>query len=362
MSVNFFDNRIKKIQKEYDKLQKDLVSPEKFSATQKLKQASQRLNELLEILSKSKELNKFGTQLKETQELAEKEQGRELKNLALEEAKTLKAKIKKLEEELEFALIPQDPRDKKDVILEIRAAAGGDEASLFVGDLLRMYKRYTERKGFKYAEMEKSTIGIGGVKEAILSIKGQDVFERLKYEMGVHRVQRIPETEKSGRIHTSTVTVAVLAEVKEKEFEIDPKDLRIDVFHASGSGGQNVNKVATAIRITHLPTGIAVSCQDERYQGRNREKAIQILRSRLSSVEEEKREKKERERRRSQIGTGDRAEKIRTYNFPQDRITDHRIKRSFHNINQILDGDLDSIIDELIKEDKKRKLELVKKD
>jgi len=253
-------------------------------------------------------------------------------------------------------LLPQDPRDDKDIYMEIRAGTGGEEAALFAADLYRMYTRYAERQRWKVALVDENRTGLKGFREVVFEIKGQGAFSRLKYESGVHRVQRVPLTEASGRIHTSTATVAVMAEVDDIAVDVRPEDLKIDIFHASGHGGQNVQKVATAVRITHLPTGIVVACQDERSQLQNKQRAMSVLKARLYEIELEKQQQEIYETRRSQVGSGERAEKIRTYNFPQDRLTDHRISLTEHNLPGILDGDIDEIIDALVLADQTAKL------
>ena len=270
--------------------------------------------------------------------------------MAMGEAEELEAREQALAAELRTLLIPKDPNDEKDVILEIRAGAGGDEASLFAQDLFRMYSRFAEKKGWKFEVVDSSFSPIGGLKEAIGEIRGRGAYSLLKYESGVHRVQRVPRTEGSGRIHTSTVTVAVLPEADEVDVKLDPKDLKIEAFGSSGPGGQNVNRNYTAIRVTHRPSGMVVSCQDEKSQHRNKEKALRVLRSRLVDIAERERQAKIADHRRSQVGTGERSEKIRTYNFPQSRITDHRLNENFHAMESVLDGDLDEILDHLVRQ------------
>lgn len=308
---------------------------------------SKELSNLEPIVKKYKELKDFRKKIAEAKEILRDSKDEELKALAEEELRELDKKEENLLKEIKLLLVPKDPNDEKDIFLEIRAGTGGQEASLFAQDLFRMYYRFAERKGWKVEIMDQSVSDIGGFKEIIMSIKGNRVWSYLKWESGVHRVQRVPKTESSGRIHTSTATVAVLPEVDEVEVQIEAKDLKIEAFGASGPGGQNVNRNYTAIRVTHLPTGIVVSCQDEKSQHRNKEKALRILRARLHEMaEKEQREKISMDRRR-QVGTGERAEKIRTYNFIQGRVTDHRINLTFYKLDAILDGELDELIDAL---------------
>lgn len=270
--------------------------------------------------------------------------GSEMKELAAEEAAQLRRRLAEMEEQFRNLLMPKDPRDENNLILEIRAGTGGDEAALFAGDLFRMYVKYAERQGLRLEVVEASDTGIGGYKEVIMLMEGKGAYGRLKYESGVHRVQRVPVTEASGRIHTSTVTVAVMPEVDEVDVQIDPKDLRIDTFCSSGAGGQSVNTTYSAVRITHLPTGVVVSCQDERSQLKNRTKAMRTLRARIVEAEREKQEAQVAQNRKAQVGTGDRSEKIRTYNFPQNRLTDHRIGLTLHKLDQVLDGNLEEVV------------------
>lgn len=284
-------------------------------------------------------------QFKEAQELFDNATDPELKLMAEEEIKRLK-----------ILLLPQDPRDNKNVILEIRSGAGGDEAELFAQELLRMYKHYSEKMGWKFIELDSNRTALGGIKSVVAEITGYNVYKKLKFESGVHRVQRVPETEKSGRIHTSTASVAILPEAEEIDLEINPNDIKIETYRAGGHGGQNVNKLETAVRITYLPTNLVVTCQDERSQFKNKTKALNVLRSKLLEQREEEKQKSRGAERKSLIGTGDRSEKIRTYNFSQDRITDHRIKKSWSNIENILDGNIDKIISTLEEENQNKQL------
>ena len=313
-------------------------------------------SELQPIVDAYKEYKACQQTVEESLMMLDEESDEEMREMLKEELADAKSRIEELETELKILLLPKDPNDSKNVIVEIRAGAGGDEAALFAAEIYRMYVKYAESRRWKTELMSLNENGIGGFKEVTFLINGAGAYSRLKYESGVHRVQRVPETESGGRIHTSTITVAIMPEAEEIDFQLDLNDCKFDVFRASGNGGQCVNTTDSAVRLTHIPTGIVISCQDEKSQLKNRDKALRVLRSRLYDMELQKRHDEEAEARRSQVGTGDRSEKIRTYNFPQGRVTDHRIKLTLHRLDAILNGDLDEIIDSLIAADQTAKL------
>jgi peptide chain release factor 1 len=313
-------------------------------------------SELQPIVDAYKEYKECQQTVEESLSMLDEESDEEMREMLKEELSDAKKRIEQLEHDLKILLLPKDPNDNKNVIVEIRAGAGGDEAALFAAEIYRMYVKYSETKRWKTEMLSLNENGIGGFKEVTFMIYGTGAYSRLKYESGVHRVQRVPETESGGRIHTSTITVAIMPEAEEIDFELDMNDCKFDVFRASGNGGQCVNTTDSAVRLTHIPTGIVISCQDEKSQLKNRDKAVKVLRSRLYDLELQKRHDAEAESRRSQVGTGDRSEKIRTYNFPQGRVTDHRIKLTLHRLDSILGGDLEEIIDSLIAADQAAKL------
>jgi len=340
-------SQLDEIERKYEEISNLLALPSTINDPNKMKALSKERAELEELVHAYREYKKTRKELEESKELIATENDDEIRTLAKEELRQLETKLAELENRLKLLLIPKDPNDEKNVILEIRAGTGGEEAALFVADVFRMYTKYAESQGWKIELTDANETGIGGFKEVIAIISGTGVYSNMKYESGVHRVQRVPRTEASGRIHTSAITVAVLPEADEIEVNVDEKDLKVDVFRASGPGGQGVNTTDSAVRITHIPTGIVVVCRDERSQHKNKAKALKILRARLYKKVKEEQELKIHSERRSKVGTGDRSEKIRTYNFPQNRVTDHRIGYTSHNLAAIMDGNLHELIDAL---------------
>lgn len=345
------------IEQQYETLAQRISDPEVIADQETWRKLCKEHSDMSPIVEKYREYKQNQNTIDDANAMMDDpDTDKDFKEMLVEEIKEAKENIARIEEELKILLLPKDPNDDKNVIVEIRGGAGGDEAALFAGDLFRMYSMYADSKRWKTEVLNLSEIGIGGIKEVTFMIEGEGAYSRLKFESGVHRVQRVPETESSGRIHTSTVTVAVLPEVDDVEVEINPDDLQIDTYRSSGAGGQHVNKTESAIRITHLPTGLVVACQDERSQHKNREAAMKMLRSRLYDMMERERNASIAADRKSQVGTGDRSERIRTYNFPQGRMTDHRIGLTLYKLEQIMNGDIDEIIDALITTDQSEKL------
>jgi peptide chain release factor 1 len=350
-------DRLEQIETHYEELNKQIALPEVVSDPKQIQKLAQERASVENVVTKYKKYKAASKSLEDTRAMLNDGLDEEMTTLVKQEIENLQSRQEHLLQELKLTLLPKDHNDEKDIIMEIRAGAGGNEAGLFAADLFRMYSRYAQSKGWQIDIIDSNESGIGAFKEIIFEIIGKGTFSRLKYERGVHRVQRVPVTESSGRIHTSTATVAVLPQADDVEVSINPADLKIDIFHSGGAGGQNVNKVATAVRITHLPTGIVTICQDERSQLRNKMKAMSVLRARLLDMEQRKQAEEITRQRRSQVGTGDRAEKIRTYNFPQDRLTDHRISLTLRNLPRILEGELDQLIDTLATSDQAQQLE-----
>jgi peptide chain release factor 1 len=344
-----FIDKLAEIESRYEALTAELSRPEVLADTARYQKTAKALAELREVTEKFRQWKAFQKSLVETRALLEASAADPaMRALAHEEVELLEKQSAQAEEDLRFLLLPTDPNDERNVVLEIRAGTGGDEASLFAQDIFRMYTRYGEAQGWRVEVLSSSLSGIGGLKEVIALVDGQKVYSKLKYESGVHRVQRVPSTEQQGRIHTSAVTVAVLPEADEVEIEIDPKEIRVDTFCSSGPGGQSVNTTYSAVRITHLPTGMIVSCQDEKSQIKNRAKALRVLRSRLYERKLQEQQKQITEERRAMVGSGDRSEKIRTYNYPQNRVTDHRIGLTLHQLDRVMDGRLDDVIEALV--------------
>ena len=349
--------RLSSVEEKYEELNRLLADPEVVADYTKVQQYAKEQSVMREVVELAREYREVMREMAELREMLRSENDTEILAMAKQEQSELEEKQEVVEQKLRLALVPKDPNDDKNVIIEIRAGTGGEEAGLFASNLYRMYSRLAQRLSWKLEVIDSNSTGIGGIKEITFQVRGDQAYSKLKHESGGHRVQRVPTTESSGRIHTSAATVAVLPEAEEVDIEISQEDLQIDIYHASGHGGQNVQKVATAVRITHIPTGVVTTCQDERSQHKNKEKALAVLRSRLLAAEIEKQQQEIVDARRSQVGSGDRSERVRTYNFPQGRITDHRIGLTSYNLEQVLDGDLMEFIEALVQEEQARKLE-----
>ena len=349
--------RLSSVEEKYEELNRLLADPEVVADYTKVQQYAKEQSVMREVVELAREYKEVLRELADLREMIRSETDAEILAMAKDDQSELENKTEVAEQKLRLALVPKDPNDEKNVIIEIRAGTGGEEAGLFASNLYRMYSRLAQRLSWNLEVIDSNSTGIGGIKEITFQVRGDQAYSKLKHESGVHRVQRVPTTESSGRIHTSAATVAVLPEAEEVDIEINQEDLQIDIYHASGHGGQNVQKVATAIRITHIPTGVVTTCQDERSQHKNKEKALAVLRSRLLAAEIEKQQQEIVDTRRSQVGSGDRSERVRTYNFPQGRITDHRIGLTSYNLEQVLDGDLMEFIEALVQEEQARKLE-----
>jgi peptide chain release factor 1 len=352
-------DKLEALKDKYIELSEKISDPVTLSDSQKLQKLMKEQAQLEPLVTKYSEYMEVFTQLKDSKEMLNDKIDDDFREMVKEEVKELASKEEELMQEIKVLLLPKDPNDEKDVIVEIRAGVGGDEAGLFAGDLLRMYLRYAERQGWKTEFISVSDQGVGGYKEVIFSIKGKGAYSKLKYESGVHRVQRVPDTESSGRIHTSSATVAVLPEVDDIDIEVNPNDVRVDVFRSSGNGGQCVNTTDSAVRLTHIPTGIVISCQDEKSQLKNKDKAFKVLKAKLYDKYQQEQNAELAETRKSQVGSGDRSERIRTYNFPQGRVTDHRIGMTLYKLDSFIDGDITEMLEALLTSDQAEKLKEV---